>query len=80
MMVGRTMEKKVIVKIHELMVENKLTLRQFSLLTDIRHPALSELENQKRQNINFGHIEKIADALNIDDIRKIIDFDQSSKK
>lgn len=62
------------------MAENNLTLRQLSLLTDIRHPTLSQLGNQKRQNINFGHIERIADALNIHDIREIIDFDQSDKK
>lgn len=74
------MEKKVRVKIQELMAENNLTLRQLSLLTDIRHPTLIELRQQKRQNINFGHIERIADALNIDDIRKIIDFDRSDKK
>jgi len=32
------------------------------------------LDNGKRKNINFGHIERIAEALGIDDITKIIDF------
>ena len=49
-----------------------ISLRQLSRLTDIYHAALSELANPKRQNINFNHIEKIADALDIKDIREII--------
>ncbi|MDQ0062447.1 glucan phosphorylase [Paenibacillus harenae] len=32
------------------------------------------MANYKRQNINFGHIERIAEALEIEDIRKIIDL------
>lgn len=66
------MSKKVIVKINELLKQKNISLRELSRLTDIRHAALSELANQKRQNINFSHIEKIADALNIEDIRDII--------
>ena len=66
------MSKKVIVKIHKLLQQEGISLRELSRLTDIRHAALSELANQKRQNINFNHIEKIADALNIEDIRDII--------
>lgn len=45
---------------------------------DIRHAALSELANQKRQNIKFRHIAKIAEVFDIEDIRVIVDFD--SKK
>ena len=66
------MSKKVIVKINELLQQQDIFLRELSRLTDVRHAALSELANQKRQNINFSHIEKIADALNIEDIRDII--------
>ncbi|MEG7865464.1 helix-turn-helix transcriptional regulator [Bacillus paranthracis] len=69
-------DKKVIVKIHELTKEKGISLRELSRLTDIRHAALSELANQKRQNINFKHIEKIAETFEIEDIRDIIDFDQ----
>ncbi len=73
---GIKMTKKVIVKIHELTKEKGISLRELSRLTDIRHAALSELANQKRQNINFKHIEKIAETFEIEDIRDIIDFDQ----
>lgn len=68
------MGKKVIVKIPELLRKKGISLRELSRLTDIRHAALSELANHKRQNINFQHIERIADAFNIEDIREIIDL------
>lgn len=71
------MQKKVVVvKIKELLQKNEISLRELSRLTDIRHAALSELANQKRQNINFNHIEKIAEALHIEDIRDIIDLEE----
>ena len=50
------MSKIIIVKIHELLQQEDISLRELSRLTDIRHAALSELANQKRQNINFNHI------------------------
>ncbi|GGN67451.1 MULTISPECIES: helix-turn-helix domain-containing protein [Oceanobacillus] len=68
------MEKKVVIKIKELLVEHNISLRELSRLTDIRHATLSELSNHKRENINFRHIEKIAEALGVDDIRDIIDL------
>lgn len=66
------MSKKVKINIHHLLQKENISLRELSRLTDIRHAALSELANHKRQNINFSHIEKIADALNIRDINEII--------
>lgn len=68
------MARRVKVKIHELANQRGISLRELSRLTDIRHAALSELANQKRQNINFSHIERIADTLELDDIREIIDL------
>lgn len=73
------MEKKVEVKIKPLLQKYGISLRELSRLTDIRHAALSELANQKRQNVNFSHIEKIAEALELDDIREIIDFKNNQK-
>ena len=68
------MKKYVDIKIKELLAEHEISLRELSRLTDIRHATLSELSNHKRKNINFGHIERIAEALEIDDIREIIDL------
>lgn len=68
------MAKKVIVKIGELTKKHKISLRELSRLSDVRHAALSELSNGKRESISFSHIEKIAGALNISDIREIIEL------
>ena len=72
------MSKKVIVNLYELLQQEGLSLRVLSRLTDIRHAALSELANQKRKNINFNHIERIADALDIEDIRDIISIENQN--
>ncbi|MBT2679270.1 helix-turn-helix transcriptional regulator [Bacillus sp. ISL-35] len=68
---------KVRINIKRLISERNISLRELSRLTDIRHPTLSELANNKRQNINFQHIERIAESLSITDIREIIDLDIS---
>ncbi|MFT9817803.1 helix-turn-helix domain-containing protein [Lysinibacillus sp. NPDC056185] len=69
------MAKQVVVKIDYLIKEYKVgSLRKLAEKCDIRHAALSELNNGKRRNINFGHIERIAETLGIDDITEIIDF------
>lgn len=73
------MTKKVVVNIDKLVKKHQISLRELSRLADVRHAALSELANHKRQNINFGHIERIADALNIIDIREIIDLMDQEK-
>jgi putative transcriptional regulator len=75
MMVGRAMERRVRVKIKELLAENEISLRKLSLMTDIGHGILSELSNQKRKSIYFEHLVKIADALEIEDMNKIIEFE-----
>ncbi|WP_090638915.1 helix-turn-helix transcriptional regulator [Paenibacillus sp. UNC496MF] len=68
------MTKRVKVKIQETIQKRGISLRELSRIADVRHAALSELCNNKRENINFTHIEKIAEALDINDIREIIDL------
>lgn len=68
------MTKKVVVKIGELTQKHNISLRELSRLSDVRHAALSELANGKRENINFSHIVRIAEALGIEDIREIVDL------
>ncbi|TDF95375.1 helix-turn-helix domain-containing protein [Paenibacillus piri] len=68
------MTKKVVVKITELLKQSGMSLRELSRLADVRHAALSELSNGKRSNINFAHIEKIAEALSISDIGEILEL------
>ncbi|WP_258296422.1 helix-turn-helix domain-containing protein [Paenibacillus peoriae] len=63
---------KVKVMLGQLIKARGISLNELSHKTGVRRAALSELANEKRENINFKHIEEIADALDITDIREII--------
>ena len=49
-----------------------MSLRELARLSGIEPSNLSNLANGKRQKIYLEHIERIADALEIDDISRII--------
>lgn len=68
------MSRKLVVKLNDLLRKYDMSLNELSLRSGVRRAALSELANGKRERIQFEHIERIADALNIDDIREIIDL------
>ncbi|HEY2495024.1 MAG TPA: helix-turn-helix transcriptional regulator [Paenibacillus sp.] len=66
------MTKKVRVTLDESLQRKGMTMNELSLKADVRRAAISELINGKRENINFRHIEQIAEVLKISDIREII--------
>lgn len=66
------MAYKVIVVLKELLEERGISLNELSLKADVRRAAISELSNGKRENINFEHLAKIAEALEIKDVNKIL--------
>ncbi|MFB5193616.1 helix-turn-helix domain-containing protein [Neobacillus sp. KR4-4] len=68
------MGKKVVVKLHSLLGKMGISMRELSRRSGVRLAALIELANHQRQNINFKHIEQIAEALGIDDIREIVEI------
>lgn len=74
------MDKIIVVKISELTAKHKISVRELSRISKVRHAALSELANGKRESISFSHIVRIAEALNIEDIREIIDLVDSKEK
>ncbi|EMF0261545.1 helix-turn-helix transcriptional regulator [Enterococcus hirae] len=64
--------RKVEVLINDLLAERQMSLRELARLSGIEPSNLSNLANGKRQKIYLEHIERIADALEIDDISRII--------
>ncbi|WP_026574237.1 helix-turn-helix domain-containing protein [Bacillus sp. UNC438CL73TsuS30] len=70
------MEKKVTVKLQNIVQKHDVSIREMSRLTDIPRPTLSKLMNQKAQNIHLPHILRIADVFNVNDIREIIDLEE----
>lgn len=63
---------KVKVLINDLLAERKMSLRELARLSGIEPSNLSNLANGKRKKVYLEHMELIADALEIDDISKII--------
>lgn len=64
--------RKVEVLINDLLAERQMSLRELARLSGIEPSNLSNLANGKRQKIYLEHIERIGDALEIDDISEII--------
>lgn len=65
-------DRKVEVLINNLLAEREMSLKELARLSGIEPSNLSNLANGKRERIYLEHIERIADALEIDDISKII--------
>lgn len=70
---------KIKLCLNELLFKHDLSIHQLHLITGIRRATLSELANGKRQRIQFEHIEKIANALNISNINEIISLEKSGE-
>ena len=70
------MNRIVVIKLKEVLLEKGMTIRKLSRLSDVRHSAISELANQKRINVHFHHLARIADALDINDMNRIITFEK----
>lgn len=66
--------RKVEVLINDLLAERQMSLRELARLSGIEPSNLSNLANGKRQKIYLEHIERIADALEIDDISRILNL------
>ncbi|ALA53533.1 helix-turn-helix transcriptional regulator [Shouchella clausii] len=66
--------RKVEIAINDLLHKHQLTIHALHLKTGIRRATLSEMASGKRERIQLEHIEKIADALDIDDMNEILRF------
>ena len=68
------------VKIHlkELLEERDITQKRLAEMTGLRANAISDIARGTKTAINFNHLAKIATALNIADIRKIIDLEETN--
>lgn len=68
------MEIKVVCRLHDLIDEHGISMRELARRADIRPETLNKLANQQRTRVEFAHIKRIAEALGITDLRKIIDI------
>lgn len=75
------MNKKYIVKlkIKETIEERGITQKKLAEMSGIRESTISDIVRGTRTVINFEHLSKIAEALEIDNITELIDFEHSHK-
>ncbi|WP_423410238.1 helix-turn-helix domain-containing protein [Heyndrickxia sp. MSNUG] len=64
--------KRILITLDKVLAEKNKTQKELAEITGIRPAAISELYNNQRKSINKEHLEKIADALGIEDIRELI--------
>lgn len=68
------MRRNIYVKISEVMRSRGLTQLQLAEMTELRQATISELSRNIRDSVNLRHLEKIADALGIDEISELIEI------
>ena len=63
-------------RVKELLDEKGITQKKLAELAGVRESTISDIVRGSRTVINFEHLSKIATALEIGDIRKIIDLEE----
>lgn len=70
---------RVKIKLKEVMKEKKVTQTMLSEMIGIRQATISAYYSNKNREVNLSIIEKIAEALNIDDISALLQFEKKEK-
>lgn len=71
------MKKKYVVKlkVKDALDKRELSQKKLAEMSGIRESTISDIVRETRTVINFEHLSKIAEALEITDIRELIDFE-----
>lgn len=70
------MSYRVKLRVKELLEEEGITQKKLAEMAGVRESTISDIVRGIRTVINFEHLGKIATALEISDIRKIIDLEK----
>ena len=70
------MSYRVKLRVKELLEEEGITQKKLAERAGVRESTISDIVRGTRTVINFEHLGKIATALEISDIRKIIDLEK----
>ena len=69
------MSYTVKLKVKEALEEKGLTQKKLAEMANVRESTISDIVRGSRTVINFEHLSRIAEALEVTDIRKLIDFE-----
>lgn len=70
------MSYRVKLRVKELLEEEGIAQKKLAEMAGVRESTISDIVRGTRTVINFEHLGKIATALEISDIRKIIDLEK----
>ncbi|BAF60330.1 predicted transcriptional regulator [Pelotomaculum thermopropionicum SI] len=70
---------RLVIKLKDVLRERGLTQQQLAEMSGVRRPSISEFATNARTTINKEHLLAIAKALNIRDIRELIDIVDDEK-
>lgn len=65
-------EKRIEIKINDLIAKHNISLRELGRLADIDISQLSPISRGMRKRIDLGHLQRIAEALDINDMNEIL--------
>lgn len=64
------------IKLEQLLLKTGMKQVELANVTGLTQRSISELKNNKVERVSLSSLCKIAEALNITDIRELIDFKQ----
>ena len=70
------MSYSIHIRLKEILDSRNITQKELAKMANIRESTISDIVRGTRTVINFEHLGKIATALEISDIRKIIDLEK----
>ncbi len=71
------MSYEIKLMIKELIEKRGITQKKLSQMSGVRESTISDIVRGTRTVINYEHLSKIAEALNVTDIRELIDFKEN---
>lgn len=74
------MEFKIQLKVKDLLHKRRMTQSQLSDMSGVPAATLSDIINDKRTSVNKEHLASIAKALDVTDIRELIEFVDNRKE
>lgn len=67
------------VRLREALHDRNMTQKDLAHVAGIREATISAIARNKQDQVNLRHLEKIMDALNIADIRELIEAEEGKK-
>lgn len=67
---------KIVIKLRDLLRQRGMTQKELAQKSELREATISELVNSERRVLNKEHLTKIAEVLEIKDIRELVDFEE----